>query len=91
MPHPDLLTSEDLATRHGPKKLYTNKYLCVANTGVECAACHKQSNFGEIIFSCCPPSFDSMEAAIDHARATMDKNYKIWNEDIIDYLGTFEL
>lgn len=93
MPHPDLLTDEDLATRHEPKKRYFNQYVCIvappSDHDLLCSNCKKvlASKIGDIFYSCCPATFDSIE----EAKEAIFEQDEYTGEYIADYLGTFEL
>jgi len=93
MTHPDLLTDEDLATRHEPLKGWFNQYVCVVDVikgrEIICFTCHKElaTAKGQVFFSCCPALFTTEEEAV----ANIDE-FDCWDgEHIFDYMGTFEL
>lgn len=90
MTHPDLLTDEDLATRHKQKR-FTNRYLCLVEGGIMCVKCGQGYRKGQVFLSCCPPSFDTFETAQADAIATIELNYKKRGYEPVDYMGTFEL
>lgn len=90
MPHPDLLTDEDLATRNKIPKGYFNQFISVVeNIDICCATCKQvlASQKGKIFFSCCPATFPTYEAAL----AETDTRCAQEGNELADYLGTFEL
>lgn len=71
MTHPDLLTDEDLATRHKPQPpgKYVNMWLITRNCC--CMLCEKPFHVGTIIPDCCIPPYDSIELAEIGAEKSM--------------------
>lgn len=90
MTHPDLLTDEDLATRHEPVRGYFNEFVTIHKYGVTCVECGKSlsDKAGDIVFSCCPPFFPTVEEAIADAEDLCDPDT---GEPMVDFLGTHEL
>lgn len=91
--HPDLLTDEDLATRHEPKKRWFNQFVCLVEGGVRCGGCGKDNadNIGEVFISCCPPTFDAFDEAVADAKETVELSFIYEGIETVDYMGTFEL
>ncbi len=93
MTHPDLLTDEDLATRHEPPKRWFNQYVCVVelsgDNAILCSDCKRvlASKKGDVLFSCCPTTYPTYEAAI----AEINETDRIDGQWLCDYTGTFEL
>lgn len=92
MTHPDLLTDEDLATRHEKVRGYFNQFMCIAieeDSDILCSTCERTlaSAIGQIFFSCCPTSYPT-EA---EAKANCFEVDSVTGEHIADYMGTFEL
>lgn len=89
MPHPDLLTDEDLATRHEPPKGRFNQFVSVADNYICCSKCHRElaKLKGDMFSSCCPPTFPTYEEALADTREECART----GAHLCDYIGTFEL
>lgn len=87
----DLLTDEDIQTRHEPPKGWFNQFITIFERGCECAECGKSlsNKPGDIFFSCCPSVF----ATEAEARADADDVYSETDPalQLADHIGTFEL
>jgi len=90
----DLLTDDDLITRHEPKPGWFNQFVCIGasdaeHSGLYCSDCLSllASKPGDVFFSCCPKIFDTYEEALNNI---CEKDINT-GAHIADYQGTFKL
>lgn len=89
MSQADLLTDEDIQTRHEPPKDWFNQFITLNNNWILCSTCQRMlsEKQGTMIFSCCPATFPTYEAAF----ADVEEKCSHTGERIVSYIGTFEL
>lgn len=83
----DLLTSEDLATRHQKPTKWRNKWLALDY--MLCADCKREWAKGEVFFDCCDGPWNSIEEAQEQAAASHAYQISHDGEEITEYLGSF--
>lgn len=86
--HPDLLTDEDIATRHAPKRIWVNRWY--ADETAKCVRCHSEWNAGTVFTSCCE-SYHTMDEACESAKDSINKMIREAGYEFVSWLGPVEI